>query len=237
MQFALQLPVPSRNLLRFLRLQSEGVPFFHPSAGPACASRRHRPVQSIHDAFQRSAKIAPTVRSKRAEATLQAGLWDVGSFIPKSLRKQRTSFDATAIPETRLYSTDRKPDALKGPTWHERLWGWSQAARGGSGSGLGFDDGDDMSDPSSMFNRRRIQTAKAALEPRLRCTEVDENGKVILNDGEFKKSELIAKVRDEHKAMRDQAMLTVSSTVYYHGICERSIPPTFPISLSVRKQS
>ncbi|EON99082.1 putative inner membrane magnesium transporter mrs2 protein [Phaeoacremonium minimum UCRPA7] len=92
------------------------------------------------------------------------------------------------------YSTDRKPDALKGPTWQERLWGWSQAARGDkSGSGLGMDDGDDMSDPNSMFNRRRIQTAKAALEPRLRCTEVDETGKVILNDGEFKKSELIAR--------------------------------------------
>lgn len=44
-----------------------------------------------------------------------------------------------------------------------------------------------------MFNARRLQTAKAALEPRLRCTEVDENGEVILVDGEFKKTELIAK--------------------------------------------
>lgn len=50
-----------------------------------------------------------------------------------------------------------------------------------------------MSD--SIFNARRIQSAKAALEPRLKCTEVDENGEVILKDGEFKKSELIAKVR------------------------------------------
>ena len=39
-----------------------------------------------------------------------------------------------------------------------------------------------------------IQLAKAATEPRLRCTEVDENGEVILMDGEFKKTELIAKV-------------------------------------------
>lgn len=46
-----------------------------------------------------------------------------------------------------------------------------------------------------MFNSRRTLAAKAALEPRLRCTEVDENGKVILVDGEFKKTELIAKVR------------------------------------------
>lgn len=52
---------------------------------------------------------------------------------------------------------------------------------------------DEISDSSSMFNSRRILTAKAASEPRLRCTEVDENGEVILVDGEFKKTELIAK--------------------------------------------
>ncbi|KAF2669220.1 cora-domain-containing protein [Microthyrium microscopicum] len=34
---------------------------------------------------------------------------------------------------------------------------------------------------------------KATNEPRLRCTEFDENGKVTLVNGEFKKSELIAK--------------------------------------------
>ena len=46
-----------------------------------------------------------------------------------------------------------------------------------------------------MFNSPRQLSKKAALEPRLRCTEVDENGNVILLDGEFKKSELIARVR------------------------------------------
>lgn len=46
----------------------------------------------------------------------------------------------------------------------------------------------------SIFQRRSL-TAKAALDPRLRCTEVDGNGKVITVDGELKKSELIAKVR------------------------------------------
>ena len=35
---------------------------------------------------------------------------------------------------------------------------------------------------------------KASNELKLRCTEVDENGKVVLVNGEFKKSELIAKV-------------------------------------------
>lgn len=45
----------------------------------------------------------------------------------------------------------------------------------------------------SIFQRRAL-TSKAALDPRLRCTEVDGNGDVIMVDGELKKSELIAKV-------------------------------------------
>jgi magnesium transporter len=61
---------------------------------------------------------------------------------------------------------------------------------------------DDVGELNSMFSAPRMQTAKAALEPRLRCTEVDENGKVILVDGEFKKSELIAKVRTQEIAVR-----------------------------------
>jgi hypothetical protein len=40
----------------------------------------------------------------------------------------------------------------------------------------------------------RQRLIKAANEPRLRCTEFDEKGNVTLVNGEFKKSELIAKV-------------------------------------------
>lgn len=54
---------------------------------------------------------------------------------------------------------------------------------------------------SSMYFPRRTPAAKAALEPRLRCTEVDENGRVILMDGEFRKTELIAKVRNFNRAV------------------------------------
>jgi magnesium transporter len=46
----------------------------------------------------------------------------------------------------------------------------------------------------SIFSKGRSISAKAAAEPKLRCTEFDENGNVVLASGEFKKSELIAKV-------------------------------------------
>ena len=47
-----------------------------------------------------------------------------------------------------------------------------------------------------MFNLGRNLSGKASNELKLRCTEFDENGNVTLVNGEFKKSELIAKVFD-----------------------------------------
>jgi magnesium transporter len=47
---------------------------------------------------------------------------------------------------------------------------------------------------SSIFNLGRGLSSKGANELKLRCTEFDENGNVTLVNGEFKKSELIAKV-------------------------------------------
>ena len=47
----------------------------------------------------------------------------------------------------------------------------------------------------NLFYVGRTLTSKAPNELRLRCTELDENGNVTLVNGEFKKSELIAKVR------------------------------------------
>ncbi|KAI9880754.1 MAG: magnesium ion transporter [Pleopsidium flavum] len=46
---------------------------------------------------------------------------------------------------------------------------------------------------TSMFNLGRSLAGKASNELKLRCTEFDENGNVTLVNGEFKKSELIAK--------------------------------------------
>ncbi|KAH8811522.1 hypothetical protein F5884DRAFT_668356 [Xylogone sp. PMI_703] len=76
--------------------------------------------------------------------------------------------------------------------WHRRLWG-SRTKNGGGPlrpddlPARGRDDG------TSVFSLGRAISPKAANEPRLRCTEFDENGNVVLVNGEFKKSELIAK--------------------------------------------
>lgn len=80
--------------------------------------------------------------------------------------------------------------------WMQKIWGVT-GMRGGrplrpddlpSGLNSSSDEG------TSVFSLGRHVSAKAAAQPILRCTELDENGKVVLTSGEFKKSELIARV-------------------------------------------
>lgn len=70
----------------------------------------------------------------------------------------------------------------------ERLWG-PNAVQPDFRS-RSTDELEDSGFATGMTGRR----SKAAHEPVLRCTEVDEKGDAILTDGSFKKSELIAKV-------------------------------------------
>lgn len=80
--------------------------------------------------------------------------------------------------------------------WLSKLWGLKPAK---GGKGLQPDDlpsslhGRGDSGDTSVFSLGRAVSAKAAAQPKIRCTELDENGNVVLASGEFKKSELIAK--------------------------------------------
>lgn len=68
-----------------------------------------------------------------------------------------------------------------------------------------------MEEQSDSIFPRRTLTAKAALDPRLRCTEVDGNGDVIMVDGELKKSELIAKVHPSTPSSLDSLHVGLTS--------------------------
>ncbi|KAM0533262.1 hypothetical protein ACHAPP_006090 [Verticillium nonalfalfae] len=118
-------------------------------------------------------------------------------------RQPAPAINATAgLPAATCFSTtstrrekqvDDAGKTERAPSWKEKLWGVG-ARRGAKPlQPTDLPTHDEVGDGSSMFNYRRILTAKAASEPRLRCTEVDEDGEVILVDGEFKKTELIAK--------------------------------------------
>lgn len=206
---AMGLPAPSCSLLRYLRAQSETIACFGSSRGSnsVLGDVFGCPLRNSAIKGRQASKPLSTSRVRR-NAEMQAGLLNFDAILPRLIRKQRTTSTntkASVLAGSRRYSSDEHtPSVLCKPPWHERWWGKasSSASRLASRTAnLKPEDlpPNDLRGPGSIFSPSRTQAAKAALEPRLRCTEVDENGEVILVDGEFKKSELIAKVwRDRH---------------------------------------
>lgn len=206
-------PAPSQKLLRFLRAQSEGLAFF--TGSPECTPPLRRPVALLPRARSHHGRLTPRPRRPlstsppaRDLAVLQAGLLDVESILPRALlRRSRTSAAAAvskgskglvplAAGTTRSASSGgqspQEEDCAEEcrPRWRDWLFGPSQKRR----QQLKEDDLRlQMEESGSIFQRRSL-ASKAALDPRLRCTEVAGNGEVIMVDGELKKSELIAKV-------------------------------------------
>ncbi|CAJ2504229.1 Uu.00g116230.m01.CDS01 [Anthostomella pinea] len=186
---SLRLPVPSTRLLRFLRRQSESLSFFSPSHDAAAGL-----AQSTRRALC-AAKRQTRQSSQHEDTSLQAGILDPSSLLrtrcPRDLRPAALPY-STARLGIRFNSSNR-PQAPCKPTWMERLAGIGtrKGAKPLEPDDLPEDDGE--GENNSMFSTRRQLSQKAALEPRLRCTEVDESGNAILVDGEFKKSELIAR--------------------------------------------
>jgi magnesium transporter len=192
------LPVPSHSLLRFLRLTAlpgtgrRPCPATYRGFGsPPTGSRKKfstsSPAPSIPSPAPTASTRSPACVCLRPSASTP---W-LARQTPSARKQFSISSNAAKAKASDLTSDSEK-------SWQERLWG-STAKKGGKP--LQPDDlpghHEPCDDGASMFNNRRTLAAKAALEPRLRCTEVDENGEVILVDGEFKKTELIAKVREK----------------------------------------
>ncbi|KAK5663203.1 hypothetical protein OQA88_6621 [Cercophora sp. LCS_1] len=204
---------PSRNLLRFLRAQSEGVAFF--TTSPSCAPSLRRPPPNVAAVFPRRGATYPRLTARslststtRRDASLQAALWDLDLLLPKSLSSRRKQLnkgvtESHAGSARRLSSSDQSAASQRSggeicrPRWKEWLFGPGMK-KGTSNSqskeeALRMQMMEEEEQSGSIIFPRRSLTAKAALDPRLRCTEVDGNGEVIMVDGELKKSELIAK--------------------------------------------
>lgn len=193
---------PSSTLLRFLKSQSENLCFFTSNAKPGTSScytaqglmgtprRHHARSRSLSTTFQR-------------EATVEASLINIDILWLLSKRKCASSSPSTSAVQSSssLYNSRARNYLRYASTstqpWLSRLWGFKR--RGGQTS-LKPDDLPpltgflDEGAETSMFNLGRSMAGKASNELKLRCTEFDENGNVTLVNGEFKKSELIAKV-------------------------------------------
>lgn len=190
MSQALRSPVPSNTLLRFLRAQSQDLPSIYQRCGSPKAPQT--PVPRARCASTLAKRHRPAAQSAAAPAgDIFARQWCPlrrrGAPSPKA---GCASFTTTTRRPNGYYNGDSSQGEERQLTWQEKLWG--MAARRG-GKPLKPDDLPGRDD-DLMFSPRRTMSAKAALEPRVRCTEVDEHGETTITDGEFKKTELIAKV-------------------------------------------
>jgi magnesium transporter len=202
MRSNLPLPsiVPSSALLKFLRSQSESICFF--SSNPrGTFTFDHAAPGQLHPrgrkASSRPGRLSPNTETPKI---LEAGFLNFDYLFPHlatpsrniSARTPRTATRGGALYCARLLGGQRA--ASSGKKWHQKLWGVR------SGKPLEPDDlptsayGSEETGDTSMFSLGRHISAKAAAQPKLRCTELDENGNVSMASGEFKKSELIAKV-------------------------------------------
>ena len=196
--------VPSWSILRFLRSQSEQACFFTPSTkATACQTFSCRgakvPPGKVAHALPSIRRYLAT--SSCRQAYVESSLLNLDFLRPYSERgssrfatlARGNSPAPVGIPlenskPSRYVSTDTRP-LWKRP-WKDQLRKAKPALKSSDSSALPsfLDD-----TGSTTFGRRK--TVKGANELKLRCTEFDENGNVTFMDGEFKKSELIAKVR------------------------------------------
>lgn len=163
-------------------------------------------------------------------------------LLPSPLPGISSHFSTSGPNRRGSQSRPGEPPPPRKPTFRERLWGMVSRQR------IKKFEVEELSEfceeriaPASLSNRHAI-LAKAALEPRLRCTEVDENGEPTTTDGEFNKTELIAKVLISSYLCYETIIvanleLLSCSTVFCLATFERSTPRACPISSFDRRLS
>jgi magnesium transporter len=179
-----QVTIPSTLLVKVLRSQTEGFLLaWQPPRLPECRkySQHVRPPSTC---FQYDLKLLPPPRSqptRQSDIHYNAPRTPTLSDTSHLPRQRRSSFgDAKRFSLRRLFSSSRTSYF-----WNilgaKKIAAARERALPPLASFL-----DDSASPGRIL--------KATNEPRIRCTEFDENGNVTLVNGEFKKSELIAKV-------------------------------------------
>ena len=208
MRTALHTPVPSSTLLKFLKSQSENIFFFSPNPQPRFIFDHAAPRTPVTRSQIPQAPSKPSTRclstTTARRATVEAGFVNLEFLWPRSASKslQPKAPQCRSTPRIKRLSCENLLPAHRAAStgwhdWRQKLWGRQKKGP----KPLQPDDLPDAFYPrddggDSMFSLGRHISAKAAAQlSKVRCTELDENGNVVLASGEFKKSELIAKVQ------------------------------------------
>lgn len=194
--------VPSASLLRFLRAQSEGACFFssNPRQGYSLDHAPHVPASSLGYNYPSRSCRRPLSTSLQRRATVGAGFQNpkfLGSRLATSNSSSNDSHPKRATLSSKTPATQNRSQSSRRLFTSARKWPFKLWSSKRDGKPLQPDDLPHLSEDGrelDVFSLGRSVSVKAASEPRLRCTELDENGNVVLVNGEFKKSELIAKV-------------------------------------------
>jgi len=194
----LRSSVPSVSALRFLRAQSDSFYFVIPSTCVRSSGGGTRRWSS----FRRSASSWTRVNPSPCRATPKADLFTKPALsLKRSGSRRRPSIGLNTHAKPYLSPSNSVPSRSSSSTSRTLLRRLFDLRRKKTAeSKLNRPQGpalvDDKTEPN--FTIARNLAAKASNELRLRCTEFDINGDVTLVNGEFKKSELIAKVSMNH---------------------------------------
>lgn len=178
---------PSIPLLRFLRSQSESLCFFTPNS-PSCGCSTAEDLPWCWhpgDSATQTTSSWSRINPAPCRAQLEASLFSIIGPLANNSKTPRFLPPLSSIrPSSRNVTTKNRPLFRR---LLDLTRSKSAAKRDCSPSLV------DDSAEGNLFNLGRTLAAKTLNEPCLRCTEFDGNGNVTLVNGEYKKSELIAK--------------------------------------------
>jgi magnesium transporter len=224
MRPALRAPAPSSALLQYLKTQSDAACFYIPNSHPGLTG----PGTHARDSYSHSTRSYEIPRTISRQEAPGVALPPVAKRSKGFLRTSRLQhlYQCSSIQcRNSLIGRDLGARSVpsgqrNGSTW-AKPWLWMDKlrhrVRRGEGGKLRPDDlprGREDSTETSVFSLGRVVSAKAAAQPKVRCTELDEYGNVTLASGEFKKSELIAKVRYLYRIGLDSMLKRFLITVW-----------------------
>ena len=145
-----------------------------------------RPLDIIESNFLPSFNALRIRRDNRTSSTLteRCFRYDLTANLVKSVDQKLKS-----LLGIRSISTDSYTEQKEHKKFLKRLWSWRKRSSSYQEDGNSLPPLSPFLDDDANLGKRM----RSANELRLRCTEIDEHGNVTLVNGEFKKSELIAK--------------------------------------------
>ncbi|KAL4883876.1 hypothetical protein BJY04DRAFT_183429 [Aspergillus karnatakaensis] len=176
--------VPSASLLRFLRAQSESALTKQPSACRHASTKFPTRSPNLLPSYKTSNPALCERQPRQTRLFSNVALPSQARVAPRCHLTSPAAFEPLSKShQSRNFSSTKARSVLR------KLFGRNKAAAENRHRGPSLlDDGGD-----GGLGLARALAAKASNELRLRCTEFDINGNVTLMNGEFRKSELIAK--------------------------------------------